>query len=336
MSKRSVRPSKSFKFVRPVAAFLIGPTASGKTGLVRELARRLPIEVINADSMQVYKELHVLSQAPTASMRRAVRHHEVGVLPVSTEYSAARFVERARKLIPQIARRGRLPLVVGGTGLYVHALVDGLLEGPEPRLDVRDALYARVEREGAPALHRELKQIDPEAASVMHPNDARRIVRALEVIQVSGEKFSDLKRRRRGIAGEWPVRLWGLEWDRAELYRRIDERVKTMFRAGARAEVKRLTGRKRSRTAASCLGLREIQSWLVEGVSKEEAVAELQMNTRRYAKRQICWWGRDARVRWIRRTPQVSDRSAADQLEKAIREWFAEEGLLAQPSARAL
>lgn len=330
MSKRSAKPSKSFKFTRPAAAFLIGPTASGKTELVRAIARRLPVEVISCDSMQVYRELKILSQAPSAALRRAVKHHEVGVLPVAKEYSAAQFVAKAKKLIPVIIRRGRLPLIVGGTGLYVHALVDGLFEGPEAQPEVRQRLYDRASREGAPALHRELECLDPNAAAVMHPNDTRRIVRALEVIAVSGEKFSDLKRRRKGITGEWAVRLWGLAWDRTALYRRIDERVKAMFRSGARAEVRRLQGRARSRTAASCLGLREIQSWLLEGVAKEKAVAELQMNTRRYAKRQICWWNRDTRVRWIRREPQRPAAEAVDLLEREIHEWMTEEALLAQ------
>lgn len=330
MSKKSARPSKRYKFRRPAAAILVGPTASGKTDIVRELARRFPIEVISCDSMQVYRELKILSQAPPAPLVRRVPHHEVAVLPVSREYSAARFVERARRLIPAIIRRGRLPVVVGGTGLYVHSLVDGLFEGPEASPELRQKLYARVEREGAPALHRELAAADPEAASVMHPNDARRIVRALEVIQESGEKFSDLKRKRKGIWAEWPVRMWGLKWDRAELYRRIDARVLQMMRSGARAEVGRLIGRKRSRTAASCLGLREIQAWLLEGVSKEKTVADIQMNTRRYAKRQICWWGRDNRVRWVQRDPSQTPREAADIIAQEIQAWLAAEALLAQ------
>ncbi len=330
MSKRSARPSKRFKLLRPAAVFLVGPTASGKTELIRQIARRLPIEVISCDSMQVYRELKILSQAPTAALLKAVPHHEVGVFPASREYGAAHFTARARKLIPQIVRRGRIPVVAGGTGLYAHMLIDGLFEGPGESPEIRERLTLRAEREGAPVLHRELTAADPEAAAVLHPNDARRIVRALEVIEATGQKFSDLKRRRKGIAAEWPVRIWGLEWDRPELYRRIDERVKTMFRSGAAAEVKRLAGRKRSKTAAACLGLREIQGWLFEGVAKEQAIAELQMNTRRYAKRQIGWWRRDARVRWIRREPGDRPAEIAKQWESEIRAWLEEQALLAQ------
>jgi tRNA dimethylallyltransferase len=334
LSTRSGRPFPEFNFARTAAIALIGPTGSGKTDLLVELSRRIPIEVINCDSMQVYKELRVLSQAPSAAVTRRVRHHGVGVLPVSREYSAARFVEHARKLVPLILKRGRLPVIAGGTGLYLNSLVDGLFDGPEAQPEVRARLYARAEKEGAPVLHAELMRADAAAAAKIHPNDTRRIVRALEVIETSGETFSALKARRKGVSGEWAVGIWGLEWDRAELYARIDRRVPVMVRSGARAEAGRLARKKLSRTAAACLGLEEMQAWNCGWMTREQAVAQVQMNTRRYAKRQLTWFRRDERIRWIRRTPDQSVPAAADQLASEVRRWLTEEAALKGPSAK--
>jgi tRNA dimethylallyltransferase len=324
LSTRSGRPSPKFKFVRPAAVALIGPTGSGKTDLLVELSRRIPIEVINCDSMQVYRELRILSQAPSAAVMRRVKHHGVGILPVSREYSAARFVEHARKLVPGILKRGRLPVIAGGTGLYLNSLVDGLFDGPEAQPEVRGRLYARAEKEGAPVLHGELERIDPAAAAKIHPNDTRRIVRALEVIETSGETFSALKARRKGVWNEWAVAIWGLNWERSELYDRIDRRVPIMIRSGAKAEAERLGKKRLSRTAAACLGLEEMQAWSCGWMTREQVVAQVQMNTRRYAKRQITWFKRDERIHWIQRTRERGVPGVADQLAADIRDWLRE------------
>lgn len=330
MSKPSGRPSPKFKFNRPALVALIGPTGSGKTDLVAELARRMPIEVISCDSMQVYRGLRVLSQAPSASLQKIVKHHEVATVPPAREYSAAKFVERVHRLVPVIQRRGNLPVLAGGTGLYFHSLVDGLFDGPQAQPEIRRRLYERAEREGAPALFVELERIDPEAAAKIHPNDSRRLVRALEVIEASGHKFSDLKARRKGVWGEWALALWGLQWDRAELYARIDRRVLTMMRAGARAEAERLKGRRLSRTARTCLGLRELWDCIDGTADREGTIARIQMNTRRYAKRQIGWFKRDTRIRWIHRRPDQTAAEVVDRWEPGLRSWLRKESLLAE------
>lgn len=336
MSTRSARRSRGFRFNRPAAISLIGPTGSGKTDLILALSKRLPIEVINCDSMQVYQGLEVLSQAPSRSVRKKVRHHEAVILPVSREYSAARFAERAHQLVPEIQGRGALPVICGGTGLYLHSLVDGLFEGPEAHPGIRARLYERAEREGAAALFIELERLDPDAAAKIHPNDTRRLVRALEVIETSGQTFSSLKAQRKGVWGEWAVALWGLHWERPELYARIDRRVPLMLRSGARAEVERLKGRRLSRTAAACLGLEEIRAWIAGKMTREAAIARIQMNTRRYAKRQVTWFKRDTRIRWIRRIPDQDPEEVAARWESEIRQWLERESLLAESGSGAL
>ncbi len=283
---------------------LVGPTASGKTAVAASLGVRIPLEVISADSMQVYRSLPILSQAPSAAVRKRVRHHLVLRHPAREEYNAARFAEDARKLIPRIRARGRLALVVGGTGLYVRALVDGLFKGPAKNAALRSRLERRARRHGAPFLHADPAAEDGEAAAKIHPNDLRRIIRALEVIRGTGEKFSDLKKRRRGLAAEEPVRLYGLRLDRADLYRRINRRTDKMFRSGAVEEVKRVLKKPLSMTSRMCLGVREIGAYLEGRAARGEALEALKRESRRYAKRQIAWFKSDTRIRWITVTPR--------------------------------
>lgn len=302
----------------PPVVFLVGPTASGKTAVAASLARRIPLEVISADSMQIYRLMPVLSQAPSAAVRKRVRHHLVLRLGPREEYNAARFARDARRLIPSIQKRGRLALVSGGTGLYVHALLDGIFTGPAKNAAFRSRLEARARAQGVPSLHAELAAADPEAAVGIHPNDLRRIVRALEVIHETGEKFSELKKRKSGLADERPVLVYGLRPERADLYRRIDRRTEKMFREGAVEEVRRLLKKPLSMTARMCLGIREIGALLEGRADRAEALEALKRESRRYAKRQITWFKRDTRIRWIAvkpgTKPQTIARFIADDL----------------------
>jgi len=303
-------------------AILIGPTASGKTGVIRSLARRIPLEVITADSMQIYRRMEILAQTPSEEDRGSIPHHLTGILSPSREFNAARFVRKARRLISAINRRGRLPLVSGGTGFYVTALLDGLFEGPAEQPAIRKRLYRQAAKSGPEALHRRLCRQDPEAARGIHPNDLRRIVRALEVIRVTGRKFSVLRKTREGIWGHWDVRMWGLRWEREELYARIDRRTDGMIRRGLAEEARRLLKKGRlSKTAAGCLGLKESGPFLEGRLSTRSFRQLLQMNTRRFAKRQMAWFRRDPRIEWISMGRGFTASKAARRLAREIRQW---------------
>jgi tRNA dimethylallyltransferase len=271
--------------------------------------------------MQVYRGLDLLTQAPPARVRRRVPHHLVGRLDPSREFDAARFAREARALIARIRRKGRVPFVVGGTGLYAMALLDGIFPGPGRSPGLRAALERAARRSGTAALHARLVRRDPEAARRIHPNDLRRIVRALEVIRATRRRFTDLKAERKGIWDPERARLFGLALERGELYDRINRRVDRMFEDGLVREARRALGRKLSRTAGGCLGLKEIGAHLEGKLGLEEARELLRRNTRRLAKRQIAWFKRDPRIRWVAagaRTPA----EIAREIEAALRADF--------------
>ncbi|MBF0253744.1 MAG: tRNA (adenosine(37)-N6)-dimethylallyltransferase MiaA [Candidatus Omnitrophica bacterium] len=321
MSKKSAPPSKKPDPNPEACVFLLGPTACGKTTFLDRLARRLPIEVISCDSMQVYRGLACLTQAPNAAQMRRVPTHLVGHLGVHEEYDAARFARSARLWIRRIVRRGKIPVVAGGTAFYATALLDGLFSGPAADETLRRRLADQAGREGVAALYGELAGLDPEAARVIHPNDLRRIIRALEVIHTAGRKFSDLKKERRGIWGAMPVRVHGLLWERKLLYERINLRAATMMNEGAVAEVRRVSARRVSKTASACLGLREIRDYLAGRQNLLRTTELIQMNTRRFAKRQMSWLKRDERIGWIRLAEEADIAHEADRLAGDLRKW---------------
>ena len=271
----------------------MGPTASGKTQAALEISKIIPCEMISCDSMQVYRGMPILTQAPAVKIRGQLKSHLVSFLNPSEEYSAARFREDARRLIPGILKRKKVPLVVGGTGLYLRALLDGLFAsaGPVFRDEAyRQKLNAAQEKHGGDFLHQKLEAVDPVSAKKIHPNDVRRLVRVLEIYHLSGKSFSEQKTNRSGVRGLYDVRIYLLDHDRRALYERINGRVDAMIKEGLIGEVKRLLGKKMSMTAGMALGFREISSYLAGKISLPEALEALKKNTRRYAKRQLSWF----------------------------------------------
>lgn len=267
--------------------------------------------------MQIYRGMPILTQAPTPAEKRKLKMHLVEFLPPSRSYNAALFRTQAEKLIRAILDSGRTPLIVGGTGLYIHALLDGLFDGDDAVAEdetFRESLKTEAARVGAPALHERLKRIDPETAGKLHPNDLRRIIRALEVYHLTQKPISWHKPRRSGIREKYDCRIFVLDRDRADLYRRIDDRVRGMVRRGMVREVRSLSRKKLSQTAQMALGIRQIRRVLLKEITLQDAVSDIQMLTRRYAKRQISWFRRERSARWVTIRPQDTAEAIARRI----------------------
>jgi tRNA dimethylallyltransferase len=279
--------------------FIVGPTSSGKTPVAIKLAEELKGEIISCDSMQVYKDMDVITRAPSDKLLLQVPHHLVKELSPEKEYSAAKFTEKASSLIKNILSKGKVPIITGGTGLYMKSLLDGLFPAPPKDEELRKGLEKQAEEEGSECLYRRLEEIDPKTALGLHPNDLRRIIRALEVYELTGETIHDRRRGSKGIVSEYNCRIFGMELPRDILYERIDKTVNLMFEEGLVEAVKKLNGCKLSSTAVKALGIKEIKAFLGGNISLEDASSELKKNTRRYAKRQLTWFRADKRVEWV-------------------------------------
>ncbi|HZA83934.1 MAG TPA: tRNA (adenosine(37)-N6)-dimethylallyltransferase MiaA [Actinomycetes bacterium] len=280
----------------PVLA-LVGPTASGKTALALELAPRLGAEVVSADAMLVYRGMDVGTAKPTREERARVPHHLVDLVDPGEEFSVARFQPLARAAIADVLRRGRVPLLVGGSGLYFHAVVDEFAFPPTDRA-VRGRLEAEAAAVGLPALYRRLADADPAAVARIQPGNLRRIVRALEVIELTGRPFSSFRSAMDAPLSRYRLTVLGLDPGAETLRARVSERVAAMAAAGLVDEVRRLARRPLSRTARQALGYKELLDAMERGTPVEEALAAVVRRTRAYARRQLAWFRRDPRVRW--------------------------------------
>lgn len=280
---------------------LVGPTAVGKTALSLRLAEVLDAEIVSADSMQVYRGMDIGTAKPTPAERARVPHHLIDVVDPTEDFSVARYERLAHAAIAGIHARGKLPLLTGGTGLYIKAVVDGLPMPPAPPDPaIRARLEAEADRSGTEALHRRLAQVDPVSAARLHPRDRRRIIRALEIWEQTGRPRSATRAPQAGHPN-YEAHWFGLTRPRASLYRRIDQRVDQQIASGLVDEVRRLLeqGWNPRVTSGQGLGYKEIADYLEGKVTLEEAVARLKRATRQYAKRQLCWWRGDHRIRWL-------------------------------------
>ena len=299
---------------------LAGPTASGKTEVARHLAKKIPACMISFDSMQVYRQMPITTQAPSPSLF-AKKTYLVNFVDPKKEYSAAVFRKDAERLVSLSAKRNKIPFLVGGTGLYLRMLLDGLFEGSEggPVTDEAFRLRLFEEEKRAPGtLCLRLKEKDPASAERIHANDTRRLVRALEVCHLLGRPFSSAKKDRRGLREEFSPVIFFLDRDRSDLYGRIDRRVNAMIQQGLVAEVKKLRKLSLSRTAGMALGVREITAYLKGDLSLDQAVELLKKNTRNYAKRQVSWFRHEKEARFISVEPEESSARIADRI---LMEW---------------
>ena len=311
------------------AVFLVGPTACGKTAVSLEVALRLPVEIVSLDSMNVYRGMDIGTAKPTTAERETVRHHLIDVVDPDASFSVGRYVVEAAKAVDGIRRRGKYPLFVGGTSLYLKAMTRGLFPGPPADRELRAVLHERAGREGTATLHEELHQVDPAAALRIHPNDLKRIVRALEVVRTTGRPISEWQTEWSTPQTDTHVPIVGIACDRDELYRRIDARVDRMFAAGLVDEVRTLLGRfgKLGRQSSQAVGYREVLAHLFGGTDLAQTVALVKRNTRRMAKRQLTWFRSFGSIRWFTMEPETSPltvaREMAEELTPEMSAWSA-------------
>jgi len=279
--------------------FIVGPTGVGKSALAFEAALNCGGEIVSCDAMQVYREVNIASDKPSAEMRSLVPHHLLDVVSVKSDFNAAKYRALAVAAIEDVLKRGRKVIVCGGSGMYMMAILDGLFESEAIRSGIREALTTRAEVEGLAALHAYLRSVDVQSAEKINPHDARRIIRALEVFESTGKPISVLHTERDGLWGKYPIQIIGFTRQREELYARVEARIAAMFKAGLIEEVRALGVRPLSGTASGLIGIREVRGFINGEYGRDRAEELMKLNTRHYVKRQLTWFRRDKRIEWV-------------------------------------
>ena len=283
---------------------ITGPTASGKTAMSIEMAQKLGGEIINADSMQVYKYMDVGTAKPDMEERAGIPHHLIDVIEPTDSFSAAQYTQMAHRCIAEVHGKGKIPILVGGTGLYIDSVVYNINYGDSSADEaLRRRLNGMADDMGNEHLHKMLAEIDPQSAEKIHPSDRKRIVRALEVYYHTGETMTEQKRKSRSEGIPYSAELYAIDTDRALLYERINKRVDIMLESGLIDEVKRLTdmGVNREMTSMQGIGYKELIRYLDGEISIDTAIGMIKQGSRRYAKRQLTWFRRNHDIIWIRR-----------------------------------
>lgn len=284
----------------PHIVIIAGPTASGKTAAALALARHLPIEVVSADSRQIFRHLSIGTAKPSPEELQSVRHHFIDHCDPDERFTAGDFQEQGRTVIAEILRKGKIPVVVGGTGLYIQAVVDGFFEQPKISGATRTVLEQRLESEGKESLFRELERVDPRSAAGMDASKYRRVIRALEVYYETGKPISEFHREH-AVVPVYTSHFFGLEWDRSELYERINRRAEGMIAAGLLKEVEQLRqmGFDDRYQSLQTVGYKEAFAFVRNEIDKKRMIELIQQNTRRFAKRQMTWFRKEKRIRWL-------------------------------------
>lgn len=286
--------------MKPKVVVIVGPTASGKTALSIELAKKLNGEIISADSMQIYKEMNIGSAKPTKEEMQGIYHHMIDVVEPTENFNVAKYKEMAEECIEKILAKGKLPIIVGGTGLYVSTLTNGIefseIESDE---EYRKKLEnISMQENGIDILFEQLKKIDSEAARVIEKNNVRRVIRALEIYKVTGKTKTQIDKESIKEL-KYDYKIFGMLWERKELYDRINRRVDIMIDMGLVEEVERIYRKGISSTAIQGLGYKEIIEYLEKRSTLEEAIEKIKQETRRYAKRQMTWFKREKKIVWL-------------------------------------
>ena len=300
---------------------VVGPTASGKTALAVELAKFTGGEVVSCDSMQIYRRLDIGTAKPTPEEMQGIRHHMIDIIEPDEDFSVGRYVEMATPIVEDILARGKTAIIAGGTGLYVDNLIKGGEFAPTPATCCREQLEERLQHEGLEALIEELRSIDPVALQKSQ-NNPRRIIRALEVFQETGETITAHNERTAALPPRFDPLWIGVDYvNRQDLYDRIDLRVRLMVKDGLLDEIRQVlsSGIPEKATAMQAIGYKEFIDAMAGRATMEEAIAQVQQSSRRYAKRQLTWFKRNEKIHWLRRAPgQAAEEifSAAFQLAR--------------------
>ncbi|MFZ5569056.1 MAG: tRNA (adenosine(37)-N6)-dimethylallyltransferase MiaA [Thermodesulfobacteriota bacterium] len=286
---------------KPIIIVICGPTGVGKTAAAIDLALDFHGEIVSADSMQVYRHMDIGTAKPTSAEKAAVPHHLIDVVDPDAPFDAALFAELAGNVIEDLRIRGILPFVVGGTGLYLKALLHGLSRALPPDPDILLRLKREAAEKGSPVLHRRLSVCDPASAARIHPNDTFRIVRALEIYEKTGRTISAIHAAHRFAGSRYRALKIGLRMDRETLYDRIEKRVDRMLASGLLEEVNRLLekGFHENLKSMQSIGYRHMTEYLMGKTGWDETVMQLKRDSRRYAKRQLTWFAADREIRWF-------------------------------------
>jgi len=299
---------------------LVGPTAVGKSAVAVELAQALGAEIVSCDSMQVYRQMTTLTQAPSHGQRSQVQHHFIDLIEPVQSFSVGEYRRMAGPIINQILQRGKRVLLVGGTGLYLKALTEGLCDAPPADMRVREQLWSECHGVGSATLYDRLRGIDSTAAGRIHPHDARRIIRALEVYALTGKPISSWWREATAELLSGQVTIIGINRDREQLYQRINHRLLHMvYEEGVINEVRQLLRLPLSRTARQVHGLADIEQYLTGTASLKGTITVWQQRVRNYARRQLIWFRRTPQIRWVNVPAEEHPWETAGRLLELVR-----------------
>ena len=288
---------------------ICGPTASGKTALSIELAKKINGEIVSCDSMQIYKDMDIGTAKPTVEEMQGIKHYLIGYVSPEKRYSVADYKIDAKKAIKEIIKKGKMPIVVGGTGLYLDSLIYEI-EYQDIKLDeqYRNKLEEEVEKQGLEKLYEKAKQIDPKAIEKISPNDKKRILRILEIYHATGKTKTEQEIESRKKEVEYDYKVYALNWDRQKLYNRINKRVDMMIEQGLVEEVKQILDKYDNfPTAMQGLGYKEVVEYLNGNLTKEEMIEKIKIETRRYAKRQLTWFRKNKQTIWLNAEDMIQD-----------------------------
>src|SRR3989339_1687538 len=299
---------------------IVGPTCSGKTKVGISLAQKLNSEIISADSRQIYKKLTIGTAKPTQDELRKMKHQFIDLLEPDEDYNVSRFETDSLKVIDELITQGKIPIVVGGSGLYIKALTEGIFNSVDTDDEYREELIEKREKFGNEYLYEELKKVDPQSASGMLPQNWKRVMRALEVFHLTGEPIWKVQENYERKGKDYNFILFGLNWDRKILYANIEKRVDEMIKSGLVEEVKNILslGYSKNINSLNTVGYKEIISYLDNEITLDRAIELIKRNTRRYAKRQMTWFRKTENINWLTCDEDTSSEQLISQIIKKM------------------